>query len=70
LQRLIEDLLRHGESEFQQTPLKLQPVKPIEIIAKVIDKQHLAMASRHIKLDRQVDDFVLRTDPEPIAYRV
>ena len=64
LQHLIEDFLRHGESEFQQTPLKLQPVKPGEIIAKVIDKQHLAMTSRHIKLDKQVDDFVLRTDPE------
>lgn len=64
LQRLIEDLLRHGESEFQQTPLKLQPVKPGGIIANVIDKQRLAMTSRQIKLDRQVDDFVLRTDPE------
>lgn len=64
LQQLIEDLLRHGESEFQQTPLKLQPVKPREVLAKVIDKQRLTMTARHIKVDMKVDDFVLRTDPE------
>jgi two-component system sensor histidine kinase GlrK len=64
LQRLIEDLLRHGEAEFQQAQLKLQPVKPVEIIAKVVEKQTLAMAVREIHLEQKVDDFVMRTDAE------
>ncbi len=64
LQRLIEDLLRHGEAEFQQAPLKLQSVKPMEIIAKVVDKQTLAITARDIRLDLKVDDFVMRTDTE------
>lgn len=64
LQRLIEDLLRHGESEFQQTPLKLQPVKLLEIIQYVADKQRLAMAARHIKLALDVDGFMINTDVE------
>jgi two-component system sensor histidine kinase GlrK len=64
LQLLIEGLLRHGESEFQQTPVKLQAVKLAEIITKVIDKQQLTLSSRHLKIDKQVDDFVFRTDPE------
>jgi two-component system sensor histidine kinase GlrK len=64
LQCLIEDLLRHGESEFQQTPLKLQPVKLLEIIRYVADKQRLAMAARHIELVLDVDGFTVNTDVE------
>ncbi|MDO9451082.1 MAG: HAMP domain-containing sensor histidine kinase [Rugosibacter sp.] len=64
LQRLIEDLLRHGESDFHQTPLKLQSVKPGEVVEKVIDKQCLTMTSRNINLEMKIDDFVMRTDPE------
>ncbi len=64
LQRLIEALLRHGETEFQQTPIKLQPVKPAEIIAHVLSKQTLAMAARDIHQVRKLEDFVMRTDAE------
>lgn len=64
LQRLIESLLRHGETEFLQTPLKLQSLKPGEIIAGVVEKQKLAMVARDVKLRLQLDDFVMRTDGE------
>ncbi len=64
LQRLIEALLRHGENEFQQTPIKLQPVKPAEVIAHVLGKQTLAMAARDIHQVRKLEDFVMHTDAE------
>lgn len=64
LQRLIESLLRHGEAEFQQALLKLQSLKPAEIISGVVEKQKLAMVARDIRLQLQVDDFVMRTDGE------
>lgn len=64
LQRLIEDLLRHGEAEFQQAAIKLAPVKPAEIVDRVLNKQKLALAARHLRLARKVGDFVMRTDAE------
>jgi two-component system sensor histidine kinase GlrK len=64
LQRLIEDLLRHGEAEFRDAPLKLQPVKLAEVIAAVAEKQKLAIAARHLRLALRAEDFVLRTDAE------
>ncbi len=64
LQRLIEALLRHGEAEFQQAPLKLQAVKPREIIEHVVDKQILAIAARDLHLKLKADDFVMQTDAE------
>jgi len=64
LQHLIEALLRHGEAEFQQAPLKLQAVKPREIIEHVVDKQTLAIAARDLHLKLNADDFVMQTDAE------
>lgn len=64
LQRLIENLLRHGETEFQQASLKLRPLKPMDIISSVVEKQTLAMAARDIRLVLKVDGFAMRTDAE------
>ncbi|MBT9461875.1 MAG: HAMP domain-containing histidine kinase [Rugosibacter sp.] len=64
LQRLIEDLLRHGEAEFLQTPVKLQPVKLSEVINHVVDKQRLAISSRMLNLSLQVDNLIINTDAE------
>ena len=64
LQRLIEDLLQHGEQEYQQAPIKLQPLNPGEIVQQIADKQVLPMAARGIRLRLLVDDFPMRTDAE------
>lgn len=62
LQRLIEDLLRHGEAEFQQTALRIQPVRPGEIMAAVAVKQQVAREARRIALTLEGGDFVIHTD--------
>ncbi len=64
LQRLIEDLLQHGEQEFQQAPIKLQPLNPGEIMQQIADKQVLPMAARGIRLNVHIDDFAMRSDAE------
>ncbi|MCK9381883.1 MAG: HAMP domain-containing histidine kinase [Sulfuritalea sp.] len=64
LQRLIETLLRHGEAEFHLAPVKLQTVKPAQIIAAIVERQKLACAPRRIRVTQQIEDFVMQTDPE------
>ena len=64
LQRLIEALLRHGEAEFQQTPLKLQSLWPREIIEQVAARQALALTAREAHIALKVEDFVMRGDAE------
>lgn len=64
LQRLIEKLLQHGEQEFQQASIKLQPLNPAEIMHQIADKQVLPMAARGIRLNLQVEEFPMRTDAE------
>ncbi len=64
LQRLIEELLQHGEQEFQQASIKLQPLKPAEIVQQIANKQVLPMAARGIRLKLQADEFPMRTDAE------
>lgn len=65
LQRLVEDLLRHGEAEFRQAPLHLQRVRPREVMAAVADKQRLAMEARGLSLMMDVGDTLsFETDAE------
>ncbi|MDP3515350.1 MAG: HAMP domain-containing sensor histidine kinase [Sulfuritalea sp.] len=64
LQRLIETLLRHGEAEFHLTSVKLQTVKPAQIIAAIVERQKLACASRRIRVSLKTEDFAMQTDPE------
>ncbi len=64
LQRLIETLLRHGEAEFQLAPVKLQTVKPSQIIAAIVERQKLAYSPRRIRVTLQMEDFAMQTDPE------
>jgi two-component system sensor histidine kinase GlrK len=64
LQRLIEDLLQHGEQEFQQAPIRLQTLKPAEIVRQVADRHVLPMAARGIRLNLRIDDFAMRTDAD------
>ncbi|OHC67366.1 MAG: hypothetical protein A2045_01530 [Rhodocyclales bacterium GWA2_65_20] len=64
LQRLIETLLRHGEAEFHLAPVKLQTVKPSEIIAAIVERQKLACSARDIQVNLQMEDFAMQTDPD------
>lgn len=64
LQRLIENLLRHGEADFRQAPLKLQSIQPAEVIAAVLDKHRLAIAGRALTIDLTGGEFVMQTDVE------
>ncbi len=64
LQRLIEDLLRHGESEFRATELKIQQVRPARIMDDVADKQRIALQARGLSLHRTGGDFTMQTDPD------
>lgn len=64
LQRLIETLLRHGEAEFHLAPVKLQTVKPAEIIAAVVERQKLACSARNIRVSLHMEDFAMQTDPD------
>jgi two-component system sensor histidine kinase GlrK len=64
LQRLIEDLLRHGESEFHGDVLKIQPVKPARIMAEVADTQRIALEARGLGLHRSGGEFTMQTDPD------
>ena len=64
LQRLIETLLRHGEAEFHLTSVKLQTVKPAQIISAIVERQKLACSSRRIRVSLKTEDFAMQTDPE------
>lgn len=64
LQRLIEDLLRHGEAEFQQAALRIQPLRPADIMATVAEKQRVAREARGIELRLEGGDFEMQSDPD------
>lgn len=64
LQRLIEELLQHGGREFQQSPIKLQPVNPAEIVQQIANNQVLPMAARGIRLKLDADEFAMNTDAQ------
>lgn len=64
LQRLIEELLQHGGREFQQAPIKLQPVNAAELVQQIANKQVLPMAARGIRLKLEAEDFAMNTDAQ------
>jgi len=64
LQRLIETLLRHGEAEFHLASVKLQTVKPADIVAALVERHKLACAPRRIRVTLKMADFTMQTDPE------
>lgn len=64
LQHLIEDLLRHGEAEFQQTALRIQPLRPLDIMTAVAEKQRVARESRQIALHLDGGDFLMHSDAD------
>jgi len=66
LQKLIEDLLSFGASQFRKVTVDLEPVDIRQVIERVSADQRLAMRGRGISLDTAAEDVMLSADPEKL----
>jgi len=66
LQKLIEDLLSFGASQFRKVTVDLGPVEVRRIIERVAADQRLAMRARGVTLDLAVQDVMLSADSEKL----
>ncbi|MBM3357537.1 MAG: HAMP domain-containing protein [Betaproteobacteria bacterium] len=66
LQKLIEDLLSYGASQFHKVNLDLRPVSVRQVINRVADDQRLALRARALKLEIAGQDVSVRADFEKL----
>ena len=66
LQKLIEDLLNYGASQFHRTALEIGPVEIRRIAARVIDDHKLALRTKTLKLDLDLPDIRFSADSEKL----
>lgn len=66
LQRLIEDLLSFGASQFHKVRLDLSPVAVRQVIGRVSEDQRLALAARELRLEVAAEDLVITVDSEKL----
>jgi two-component system sensor histidine kinase GlrK len=66
LQKLIEDLLSYGASQFHKPSLEMQDVNIRHVIHRVLDDQKLAMRAKNLKTDVAAPDIVLLADFEKL----
>ena len=66
LQKLIEDLLSFGSSQFRKVTVDLEPVDIRQVIERVSKDQRLAVRARGIALDASAEDVMLSADPEKL----
>jgi two-component system sensor histidine kinase GlrK len=66
LQKLIEDLLSFGSSQFRKVTVDLEPVDLRQVIERVAGDQRLAMRARTVSLDASTEDILLSADPEKL----
>jgi two-component system, NtrC family, sensor histidine kinase GlrK len=66
LQKLIEDLLSYGASQFHKPSLEMQDVNIRHVIHRVLDDQKLAMRAKNLKTDVVAPDIVLLADFEKL----
>jgi two-component system sensor histidine kinase GlrK len=66
LQKLIEDLLSFGASQFRKVTVDLEPVEIRQVIERVAADQRLAMRARTVSLDASTEDILLSADPEKL----
>lgn len=64
LQKLIEDLLSYGASQFHKPSLEMQNVNIRHVINRVIDDQKLAMRAKNLKVEVAAPDIMLVADFE------
>ena len=66
LQKLIEDLLNYGASQFHRPYLDVAPVELRRVAHRVRDDQRLALLAKDLKLDVKVQDLDLSADSEKL----
>jgi two-component system sensor histidine kinase GlrK len=66
LQKLIDDLLSFGASQFRKVTVDLGPVDIGRIIERVAADQRLAIRARGLTLDTAVQDVMLSADSEKL----
>jgi two-component system sensor histidine kinase GlrK len=66
LQKLIEDLLSFGASQFRKVAVDLEPVELGQVIDRVAADQRLAMRARAISLEISAADILLSADGEKL----
>ncbi len=66
LQKLIEDLLSYGASQFHKPSLELQTVNIRHAIHRALDDQKLAMRAKNLKTEVSAPDIVLAADFEKL----
>jgi len=66
LQKLIEDLLSFGASQFRKVTVDLEPVEIRRIVERVTADQRLAARARGLTLDIAAEDIMLSADPEKL----
>jgi len=66
LQKLIEDLLSFGASQFRKVTVDLAPVDVREVAERVADDQRLALRARGLTLDVDAVDVMIPADSEKL----
>lgn len=66
LQKLIEDLLSFGASQFRKVTVDLEPVEVRRIVERVAADQRLAARARGVTLEISAEDVMLPADPEKL----
>jgi len=66
LQKLIEDLLNYGASQFQRVALERRTLNVKQVIERVADDQKLALKAKNLKLEIKADDVTLTADFEKL----
>ncbi len=66
LQKLIEDLLSYGASQAHKPAVDVARVELRRVANRVIDDQKLALRSKHLQLDVNVQDLALSADSEKL----
>ena len=66
LQKLIEDLLSFGASQFRKVMVDLEPVEIRRVVERVAADQALAARARGLSFDTEIEDVMLAADPEKL----
>jgi two-component system sensor histidine kinase GlrK len=66
LQKLIEDLLSYGASQFHKAALEAKPVQVKRVISRVADDHRLALRAGKLRLDVDAEDVTLIADFEKL----
>jgi two-component system, NtrC family, sensor histidine kinase GlrK len=66
LQKLIEDLLSFGASQFRKVMVDLEPVEIRRVVERVAADQALAARARGLAFDTEIEDVMLAADPEKL----